>query len=122
MESRDGNAAVGWKAERYDLADGLASATYQFALRVRDVDIRKRVLAVRRDVQKLQKEFAPIRAAQAKLRQDPNDAGANLTLGKYHCFVKGDWRQGLSMLVLGSDAALSGLAKEDLATQKLSAS
>ena len=34
---------------------------------------------------------------------------ANLTVGKYYCFQKGDWEKGLPMLALGQDETLKAL-------------
>jgi len=47
------------------------------------------------------------------LAKQPNDAGANLKVGKYRCFIKGDWQSGLPMLALGTDAALKALATQE---------
>ena len=54
----------------------------------------------------------------AKLSASPNDPAANLAAGKYVCFVKGDWENGLPMLAKSSDAALKTLAAEELIREK----
>jgi hypothetical protein len=38
-----------------------------------------------------------------------------LLVGKYRCFVKSDWENGLLMLALGSDPKLKALAESELA-------
>ena len=43
--------------------------------------------------------YAVAKAAVVVLAKNPTDADANLKLGKYHCFYKGDWAGGLPMLV-----------------------
>ena len=44
----------------------------------------------------------------------PTDPEANLIVGRYKCFVKGDWDTGLLMLALGTDPALATLAVKEL--------
>ena len=46
-----------------------------------------------------------VQAAAATLDQNALDPEANLVVGRYLCFIKGDWKMGRSMLALGSDAA-----------------
>ena len=50
-----------------------------------------------------------------KLEQHPEDAEANLVVGKNLCFRKGDWDDGLDFLARGSDPVLKELAQNDLA-------
>jgi len=52
--------------------------------------------------------------ANQALRQNPQDADAHLTVGKFLCFVKEDWRSGLAHLAHGSDDTLSKLARDDM--------
>ena len=42
------------------------------------------------------------------------DPDANLAMGRYRCFVKRNWKDGLPMLALGSDPALAGAAAQEL--------
>ncbi len=44
----------------------------------------------------------------------PREPAANLTAGRYQCFVKGDWAWGVPMLALGSDKALKDAALMEL--------
>ena len=55
-----------------------------------------------------------MKAARVTLEKTPDDPEANLVVGKYLCFVKGDWDKGLPMLALGKDEALKALAKQEL--------
>src|SRR5262249_55950327 len=45
---------------------------------------------------------------------DAKDPDANLALGKYLAFSKGDWEKGLPHLALGKDEKLKALALQDL--------
>ncbi len=58
---------------------------------------------------------AAVVAAEKTLATDPDNAEANLTLGRWLCLNADDWAAGLPLLAKGSDAALAGLARRDLA-------
>jgi hypothetical protein len=62
-------------------------------------------------VRKLAARHAELEASRAQLESDPQDAEANLALGKFYCLMKGEWAKGLPMLEAGSDATLKGLAE-----------
>ena len=49
-----------------------------------------------------------------KLKTSPDDPAANLAVGSYLCFSKGEWEKGLPMLAKGSDANLKQLADLDM--------
>jgi hypothetical protein len=59
--------------------------------------------------------FQKVAKFAAKLEHDPSDPAANLELGKFECFEKGNWPKGLTLLTKGSDAALKKLAQDTLA-------
>ena len=56
-----------------------------------------------------------MKEAAAVLDKKPDDAAANLTVGKYYCFQKGDWEKGLPMLALGQDETLKAVAAQEIA-------
>jgi len=58
--------------------------------------------------------LAAVEQSQATLAQTPTDAAANAVLGRYVCFVRGDWQRGLPLLAQGNDAALKAAAEEEL--------
>ncbi len=60
-------------------------------------------------------QFDKAKAALEKLKNDPANPEANLTAGRYMCFLKGDWTNGLPLLAKGSDAPLKTQAAADLA-------
>ncbi len=62
-----------------------------------------------------QKDYAKYLEAMRLLKDNPADANANLTAGRFKCFDKGDWEHGLAFLAKGSDAALRSAAAADLA-------
>jgi hypothetical protein len=71
------------------------------------IGLRSKSLAV------LRKEYEKIADAQKKLETTPTDEAANLLVGKFLCFVKNDWENGLPRLVLGSDGVLRSAAEKD---------
>jgi len=77
---------------------------------------------LRTEIQKRQRDLGTARAAGEKVAKDveklkaaPEDPAANLAVGRYYCFVKGDWHGGLPHLAKGSDAGLKALAAQELA-------
>ena len=56
---------------------------------------------------------AKVSRAEATLATNPSDPEANLAVGRFECFVLGNWNAGLRKLAIGSDATLSALAKSE---------
>jgi hypothetical protein len=59
------------------------------------------------------KDFTAARKAAETLIADPTDTAANAAMGRYLCFVRGDWDKGLRLLAAG-DGKTRDLAKQDL--------
>jgi len=59
----------------------------------------------------LQTEYAQ---ANAVLATQPTDPNANTTVGRYVCYVKGEWGLGLHHMAAGSDAKSQNAAKGEL--------
>lgn len=53
-----------------------------------------------------------------KLENSPTDPEAALQVGKFLCFVKGSWDEGLPVLAVSKDQALVKLAMVDLGTEQ----
>ncbi len=60
-------------------------------------------------------QWDEVEAARATLAVDADDPAANLALGRYLCFVRGDWLQGFALLAKGSDPVFKTLAEQSLA-------
>lgn len=58
--------------------------------------------------------YEKAQSATAMLRAEPANPEANAAMGKYLCFVKGDWDNGILMLALGNDPSLKALAEKEL--------
>jgi hypothetical protein len=61
------------------------------------------------------REQKTVLSAMNKAKVHPEDAEANLIVGKYACFVRELWPQGLAYLAKGSDEKLKSLATRELA-------
>ena len=72
-------------------------------------------------VDTVEREYTASREAAEQLVQNGDNPAANLTLGEFLCFAKGDFENGLSHLKVGEDASLRKLAEADLAKPARSA-
>ena len=103
------------KAEdRFEEATRICHLALMTARKLRDTERVKAIVDRRSEIESLAARLPSIKEVIEKLSTDPLDADANLAVGKYTCFAKGQWKDGLKMLALGSDAALKKLAKLDL--------
>ena len=71
-----------------------------------------------KEIERLKKRYDAVGKAMKRLAADPADADANLAVGRWHCFIKGNWETGLPLLAKGKDPDLSAVAKQDLAAPK----
>ena len=101
-------------AEEYTLALSLCELAKSSAQKARQYPLVKELAAKSDDFQKRQRAFQEYKAAWALMQDDPAEPAANLTAGRYQCFVKGDWAWGVPMLALGSDKALKNAALMEL--------
>jgi len=102
-------------ADRYDEATQLAEAIVVIARKVRSGVYRQQGRELTQRIERGRQAFDAYQQAVAKLADDPDDAQANLTAGRFTCFIKGDWRQGLAQLAKASDAQFKDVAEKDLA-------
>jgi hypothetical protein len=98
----------------YDLAVQLCAAVETLAEESKDYAQVKELSDQRAEVEREKAESHGYREAVAVLDGAPTDPAANLAAGRYRCFVKGDWEQGLPLLALGSDTELNALAIQEL--------
>ncbi len=59
--------------------------------------------------------YRKLTGSREALKADPDDPDANTEMGRYLCFERGRWAEGLSMLAKGGDEQLKKLATDDLA-------
>lgn len=101
-------------------ASQAAKLAVQLARATKDAQFLRETATELREIDKLKSRFRPVEAAIGVLADNPGDAVANLTVGKWRCFAIGDWNSGLPLLAKGSDAGLADLARRDLAQPKMS--
>ena len=99
--------------DAFPVAERLHNATLSAARKTRDRDLVNRVVALNAKVTEVAQAAAEAKLAFDLLRTNPADPAANLAAGKYHCFLKGDWANGLSMLALCNDPAIQLLAEKE---------
>jgi len=101
-------------ADRYDIARQLGKLAAAAAYETRDPIAKKSVADKLKRLSQLEADYAKIKDALAILETKPTHPDANLAVGKYRCFVRGDWENGLPNLALGSDPVLQKLAEQEV--------
>jgi len=104
-------------SEEFDRADKLSALAVQFATKLKDADVRKDLQQRRNHIQKIVKEWNVVKVGLDKLKEDPQDAAANLAAGKFYCLLIEDFHRGLKYLAASSDPLLSEAAKLDVSAE-----
>lgn len=132
-ESHRGKPATPEAAQQFFAAvktltdDALNDDDYETALRAcklsvraaaRDPQLSRDMIARQAEVTQLKAKFTVIRKALDALADDPNDAAANLTVGRWRCLSKDDWDKGLPHLAKSDIALLAAAAKKELSDPK----
>jgi hypothetical protein len=80
----------------------------------RDEDIPREVNRLRGQLSNAQRYYGKASEQLALYREDPDNAEAAGVVGRFLCFIKGDWEAGLPLLAKGGPETLRGLALADL--------
>ena len=107
--------AAATEGNRYDEAEALAGMATRVVSEFRGTELYNSVAGLSRSLEEAGATFDKVRPAMDTYRKDANDAVAASTLGRYLCFVKGDWKSGLPMLAVGGPDSLREIASLDLA-------
>lgn len=99
--------------DNFDMAKKLGRLANQLVRLSKDNDILREIAAKGSQVVAVAKAHAAVQEAMATLKEKPDDAEANLIVGKYQCLNKDNWDKGLPMLAKGSDQKLKRLADKD---------
>lgn len=105
-------------ADDYDAAIQLGKVAEVAAVKAQSVNLVTSVRKRNEEVLVVKKGFARLQKFVDRLKNNPQDAEANLELGKYYALLKGKWERALPLLALGNDADLKAKAKKDLAQPK----
>jgi hypothetical protein len=101
--------------DRYDGAAKAAEAAGAQAKRAKDMGLISAAEAKSKEAAGRKTRFDNVKKAKEVLAAMPDDAAANLEVGKFTCFVKGDWAGGLPLLAKGPDGPLKDVAAKDVA-------
>jgi len=81
----------------------------------RNNELKKQLRFLGEEIKTLKSQYDLAEQARSRLEDDPGNPEDNLTLGKYLCFVREAWDEGLPHLARGSDADLRKAAEKDQA-------
>ena len=101
-------------AERFDVAQSLAKTARLAARKLGNSTMQRQMSVKLRELERLKKQYEAYRQARAVLDQGTKDAKASFLAGRYLCLIAGDWKQGLPLLVEGSDESMRVIAQEEL--------
>jgi hypothetical protein len=106
--------ALGFEAidsDQFDVAQAMAGVVRSVAARITSADVKAEAKEFIDEFTQRQKRWEIVRKAEQTAAANPDDPAANLALGLYHLFDRGDQAQGLAMLAKGSDPKLAAAAK-----------
>jgi len=101
-------------AEDYRTLNRCIQQATAVASRSRDADLLAGTQAKFHRWQQVVVAYGLDKEALARLKQDPTDAKASTSIGRFYGFYRGDWDKGLPLLAQGDDGALRDLARRDL--------
>jgi serine/threonine protein kinase len=102
-------------AERFaEVVKPLRTAAGSIARKTRDAELKSQITKRLKQSSDREDQFTRAERARKRLDANDNDAAAHMLLGKYLCFVKGDWPEGLDHLAKGSDEQLQQIAAADM--------
>jgi hypothetical protein len=102
------------KVDRYDDAAKASEISGVQSKRGKDLGGITSADAKSKEVAARKARFDKVLKAKDTLAAVPDDPAANLEVGKYVCFVKGDWDAGLLLLGKGPEGPLRALALVDV--------
>jgi hypothetical protein len=97
-------------AERYEAAAELASIATTMSDLLGDPLLREQAREAHARALRMQNLAQEYKTAKEKLATHPDDAEANLSVGRYLCFQKDDWKAGVPYLAKSNDETLKTLA------------
>ncbi len=103
------------RKDDFSTAVRVAKLAVPLARATKNTQFLRETVARSRELEHQKSRFRPVETAIGVLAENPNDAEANLTVGKWRCFTNGDWHRGLPLLAKSSDAELADLARRGLA-------
>ncbi len=103
-------------SDDYESVNRLLRALQGTAQKNRNMVLAKRLTALGKQIQQMEKAHVEVLPALAALRKGATSPDANCAAGLFACLWKNDWETGLPMLAKGSNAAMAAMAKKELVT------
>jgi hypothetical protein len=104
--------------DQYELADQMGALALSAAGKSGNSYLLQRAKESAGLIERSRKAYEAAKASLETLKEKPDDRDANLTAGKFLCFVKDDWAKGLPLLAKGNDKSLAAPAAQDAANPK----
>jgi outer membrane protein assembly factor BamB len=101
-------------SDRFEIAMRLGRIAETAVAKTQDRTLADAVAARNREIGLIRQAYGRLPPVRQRLAKDPEDADANLEMGKYLGLVKGAWEKALFYLAQGSDRDLRLLAQRDL--------
>ena len=98
----------------FDRAEKAASNAASQGKRAKELPSVTRAEALGKEIADLKGKYKGLVPARQKLQAQADDPESNSIVGRFDCFVKGDWATGLPRLAKGSDPSLKEAAEEEL--------
>jgi hypothetical protein len=99
---------------QYDGAHQLIDAAVACARQGNDRGLVEELSAQAAEITRIRSARLRIEPWMITLKSKPTDSPANVVVGRFECFVAGNWKDGLPKVAIGSDPQLKLLAKKDL--------
>jgi hypothetical protein len=101
-------------ANDYESAKTFDDLAITLARQSKNQQLLQSLSARSKQITQAQVAYLLVKSAEAVLTEKPDDPEANLKVGRFDCFVRGDWEAGLPHLSKGSDPALKALATSEM--------
>jgi hypothetical protein len=101
-------------ADKFEAADDLAEAGITFAKRTKESELNRQWLVRRQQLGEIETAYEAVRVSEQTLEKSPLDPAANLAVGKYTVFFKGNFDLGLPMIALAPASPLEALAATEM--------
>jgi formylglycine-generating enzyme required for sulfatase activity/cytoskeletal protein RodZ len=102
--------------DNFDLARQLSQQLLAEARKARDSELVRSVNVAAKRIREQAVVYQQFQEALKTVKAQPDDAVANLTVGKYLCLTKGHWKRGLRYLAKGGDKDLQRAAQMESPT------
>lgn len=115
LQAAEGVVDMALGAENFEAAQKGLQQVIEYAKLAKNLqrvaDANKRITDIRGQAT----AFNLYKAAEERLKSDPEDAGAKYQVGSYLCLYRGEWDRGLPLTKDGADGAWAAASKMDLA-------